>query len=279
MRRSRRICGSFLLALLAADSCWLAAAHAQPEPVPESAPPPDTLPESSEPPEMLSDEPPAVAPQLEPTGPPIRFEAALVGLLAFPFSSQADAMALGFAVTYGVGWGEIPILIGLDFMSAGNEQSSPAMISASPDQPALLATKAEQNRTFYFDLWTRVQPPHWPVRPYVEGFIGTKLLQTKYSLAIVNQGATSSASDHGWASSVGFGAGVDFLGLLGADQAISLTLGFRWLHGAEVTINRQTVVDGGTVVTKQHEPTNVTIYMLGISGRFDLSAPDNQDAL
>jgi hypothetical protein len=188
-------------------------------------------------------------------------------------------MGLGFALTYGVGYGEIPIMLGIDFMSVGNTASSQAMVSPGADQPPLLATKAEQNRTFYFDLWTRVQPPHWPVRPYVEGFIGTKLLQTKYSLAIINQGATSSSDDHGWASSLGWGAGIDFLGLLGKYQSISLTAGFRWLRGGPITVDRETVVDGNTVVAKQRDASNVTMYMLGISGRFDMSAPKNDNSL
>jgi hypothetical protein len=225
-------------------------------------------------PETLPDDESAAASPAATTRPPIRFEANLVAALALPFKGEAGATAFGFALTYGVGWGHIPVMLGLDFMSASSSADATSNVRSLDEQPGS-ATVHARNRTLYFDLWLRVQPPRWLVRPYIEGFIGTKLVQTQYALALDGSSASSQAGAHDWVNSIGWGAGVDLAGLVNIADAFSVTLGFRRLHSARAALDARADVAGQSVVIERNVAASVTIYMLGVVGRFDMSAPES----
>jgi hypothetical protein len=210
---------------------------------------------------------------LESTPLPIRFQATLSGMAAFPMAGEGGDTALGFAVTYGVAWGSIPLSIGLDFMSAGSSGSTSFRAPAA-DGGTLPVQTSSDNRTLYFDLWTRLQPPHWPVRPYLEGFIGTKVAQTRYSIfpAGGSAGDDSQYTSH-WSKSYGWGVGLDFAGLLHIAGAVSITLGVRSLNGSHRSVPALTTIAGQTVSTRLDVASSVTIVMLGIVAFFDLAAP------
>jgi hypothetical protein len=203
---------------------------------------------------------------------PIRFEGEFVGLFAFPFDGSSPAF--GFAATYGVGWGAFPVMLGVDFMTANRLGTGTSQANIVVNDQMQVVTNTAKVRTYYFDAWLRVQPPRWRVRPYAEGILGTKLVQTQYTQTFGEAGANAVVgSDSAWSGSIGWGVGVDFLDLISDSANLSLTLGVRRLTGADVSIEVPAFVDGADIVTKHTVRTSVTIVMLGISGRVDLSAP------
>jgi hypothetical protein len=248
---------------------------------------PSTLPDDgdseSEMPASLPDDAPPPPADYE-GRPPIRFEGSLSAALGYPFSAHDAEISFGFGVTYGVGYGELPLLLGLDFaMLNTSDSSSPITLDEGDDGGRVLAMQTARARTFYFDAFVRVQPPNWPVRPYVEGFIGTKLVQSRYTLALPSSsdmpaadGGQTTLDDHAWAESFGFGAGVDLWGAWSsAGGGISLTFGVRQLYGAEARFSRELVIDGHSATARSSLPTTITLFMAGIMGRFDLNASDD----
>lgn len=212
-------------------------------------------------------EPPPVEP---PTPDAVRLEAQLVAALAFPFGGEEHGAAFGFAISYGAGWGSIPVMIGIDFMSVG--RSNTWTSSAADDDPTTI-TRTAQDRLLDFDLWLRVQPPRWPVRPYAEGFVGAKLVQTHY-LTAVRDDIVNRGSDNEWTSAIGWGIGVDFVGLIDVGGAFSLTLGMRRLHGAQVPLQRPTFSNGRGGARNRDVATNETIFLAGLCGRYDFGAAE-----
>jgi hypothetical protein len=220
--------------------------------------------------EFLPD-PTAAPPEPPSEPPPLRFEATLGGALAVPFAGQPGDTAFGFAMTYGIAWGSIPVMFGLDFVSAGGDSAGTFEAGDVDGEPLTIHTQA-QSRTLYFDVWLRVQPRDWPVRPYAEGFAGARLAMLQYSLS--NNQTTSEMSawsdDEQWSSSVGWGGGVDFAGLFQIADTVSLTLGARRLHGKHVSFTLDGSVSGEKVSTEHKVVGSVTMFMLGIVAWFDL---------
>jgi hypothetical protein len=257
------------------------ALHAHPDDIPDTLPDDDMPALHAHPddiPDMLPDDSQSHRAATDSTPLPIRFEATLTGAAAFPNAGEGGNTSLGFGVTYGIGWGSIPLYIGLDFMSAGSNGSTNFRASAA-DGGALQVQTSSDNRTLYFDLWTRLQPPHWPVRPYVEGFIGTKVAQTRYSLFPAGGSAGDSQYTSHWSKSYGLGAGLDFAGLLHVADAVSITLGVRLLQGAHWSFPATTTIASQTVSTRLEVASSVTILMLGIVAWFDLAAPATDPGL
>jgi hypothetical protein len=220
---------------------------------------------------LPGDEADEVASSSDYSTPPIRFELQLVGVLTLPNHSSQAATGLGFGLYYGVGWGEIPVTLGADVMSINGASRSNTEVRLSVDADTYSATKIARERVLYFDLWLRIQPPHWPVRPYLEGFIGTKVLQTNYRFELdIENSQNDYAKDHDWTSSIGWGAGVDFPGLMRRDGQISLTLGFRRLSGSKARLERTAQIDGQAVIARHLVSTDVTLFMLGVGGSAEL---------
>jgi hypothetical protein len=203
--------------------------------------------------------------------PPLRFELQLLGVLTFPNHASQSSAGFGFALCYGVGWGDIPLTLGVDFMSIDGITRAKTDVRLNVEGDTFNATKTARERVLHFDLWARIQPPHWSVRPYVEGFMGTKVLQTNYSFEFaIDNSENDYAKDHDWTSSLGWGVGVDFPGLLSRDGQISLMLGFRRLSGSKARLERTAQIDGQTVIAGHSVPTDVTIVMLGVGGSAEL---------
>ena len=143
---------------------------------------------------------------------PVRGGARVVGFLATPFGGNQAGAAPGFGFEGSLGLQHIPLTIGFDLMVAfwGSETSHTRVRAGD----ALVPVDRERTDHGYFmDLSLRLQPIDWLVRPYLEGFVGSKLLETKYSLSFPNTGtSTENVSDHDWSGSIGWGAGVDIYG-------------------------------------------------------------------
>lgn len=203
----------------------------------------------------------------------LRLEAQLLLALAFPFGGHEKGSAFGFGITYGAGWGEIPIMIGLDFMSVGRSNSTTSRATIGDEADASPVTRTSSDRLLDFDVWLRVQPPRWPIRPYAEGFVGAKQVRTNWTIAHEDEVA-SSGGDSEWTSAIGWGVGVDFMGLFNAISTFSLTLGMRRYHGSEVELERPIVSNGRAIVDTRQVTTNETMFMAGLCGRYDFELAD-----
>lgn len=272
--RLRELSG--LLSLLLTLSLAPALARSQDEP--ETRDMPETLPE-------LPEDEAAAASNHSETSPPdstraeaerrvgFRLEAQLLAALSFPFGGREDGNALGFAITYGVGWGEIPVMIGIDFMSVGRSNSVTSRATTAEGGEASPVTRTNSDRLVDFDLWLRAQPPRWPIRPYAEGLFGAKQVRTEWAIARRDE-PISSGSDSEWTRAIGWGVGVDFMGLFSAISTFSLTFGMRRLHGADIELERPIVSGGRAILRNRQVATNETILTAGLCGRYDFPAPE-----
>jgi len=197
-----------------------------------------------------------------------------VAFVATPYSGGDGSAGLGFGVGADLGLQRIPLTLGLDVMTAyfGSDTSR---TSVQAGDRTLLADLSRQDVAYFFDLSLRLQPIDWLVRPYLEGFVGTKLLQSKYSLSFVGSSeSTEVTTGHDWAGSIGWGAGLD----LGHAGPVGFTLGVRRLTGARAAFSRDADV-GGNVTVRQTVPTSNTFFMLGVSGTFGVEKrPDTAAA-
>ena len=203
---------------------------------------------------------------------PLRGEVELAGFLATPFEGSGGLLGLGWRMLLGVGWGRIPVTLAFNFQSVYFGEASSRENVGAWNYP-LLVDKTRRDTALFFDGVLRVQPPYWPVRPYVEGIFGAKLLQTTYSVSLVGgAGTTDTVSDQAWASTLGVGAGVD-LPLLGPN--LFLTLGVRLLAGGHASYSRP-VSANSDVVIRYDTTTSTMLFALGVSGR--LAAPPTPPA-
>ncbi|MET0387213.1 MAG: hypothetical protein ABW321_14690 [Polyangiales bacterium] len=220
---------------------------------------------------------PQPAPDSDYTRPPIRFEGNFLGALALRFAGEGGPASYGFGITYGIGYGALPLMLGIDYMSANaNDISSLIALELPAEDASVSATRSAKDRTHYFDAWLRVQPPHWAVRPYIEGFLGTKLLQTQYSLSLSpgsDAAKSDTVTDHAWVGSYGWGAGVDFWGLFKIANTLSVTLGFRQLNSSTASFSRRLLIDGREGIAHYTISTTVFLITAGVMGHFDMSAP------
>jgi hypothetical protein len=256
-----------LIGSLLGSGCMARAARAQDMP--------DTLPElpadAAAPSADGADAEPSTATDggAEPPSVGLRLEAQLLGAVSFPSAGEPGGVATGFGITYGVGWGAIPIMIGLDFMSVGRSSTKTSRITTVDGESVLPVTRTSSDRLLDFDLWLRVQPPRWPVRPYAEGFVGAKLIETRYVISSDDDDDVTDGGDDAWTRVLGWGVGVDFMGLFSPVASFSLTLGVRRVHGSEVELKRPVLVDGRGAAARRSVSTDETILMAGLCGRYD----------
>lgn len=230
------------------------------------------------PPTLPEDEP--AAHDADSAPPPIRFEANVFAALGVPFGQSHAQVGFGFGLTYGVAWGALPVSLGLDFWSISSDYERMRSVELS-DGSRDAASQTARNRTLYFDVWLRVQPPNWLIRPYAEAFVGTKLAQSRYVLSWpatreVDAGKNSDpVDDDDWAASWGWGLGVDSWGLFRFLGCASFTLGMRQLYGSTAHFGRPVPIAGQIVDAHYTQSTTITFFMLGIVARVDLGAdPD-----
>jgi len=193
---------------------------------------------------------------------PLRGDARLVGFYASSFGGESGDGALGWGLAGDLGLQHIPITVGFDVMTA-YWGSSTSRQQVRAGNVLLPVDRTREDISYFLDTSLRLQPIGWLVRPYLEGFVGAKLLKTRYSLAFPDSGkSTSTDSEHAWASTIGWGAGLD----LGSARA-SLTIGFRRVSGSEASFSRAADANGDVVV-HYSAPTSCMIYMLGLTSSF-----------
>jgi hypothetical protein len=211
-------------------------------------------------------------PEPSEAGPPIRFEASINAALSAPLAHNPDVVGFGFALTYGVGWGDIPLTLGLDFMSVSSVGDASSSLDLSlMDGPTPVDRKVSA-RILHFDAWLRVQPGHWFVRPYAEGFIGSQLFQGKYRFS-AGPDTSDLAQAEDWVRNWGWGAGLEINGILNRAGTMSLTLGMRRVFGSTASVARSVVIRNERVPTHYEADTSVLLFMIGIGLHYELSDP------
>jgi hypothetical protein len=163
-----------------------------------------------------------------------------------------------------IGWERLPIMLGLDVQSAYYDEAT-SRTSVATGKNELLVDRTRRDMAYFFDGMVRLAPPFWSVRPYAEAIFGAKLLETKYSVALVGgTGQTDTTSEHDWTYTVGVGTGVD-LPVLG--PRAFLTLGVRFLPGGHARYSRS-LSSRSDAVVHYDTSTTTTLFCIGITGRF-----------
>ena len=202
----------------------------------------------------------------------VRTDFSVNGVLAEPFEGASSLGGWGYGVMLlgGVHWRNIPVSLGLDVTGIRWGHSASLLDVQLGDTPAVLE-ETRTDQTILLDSWLRVQPRSWSVRPYFEGLVGLKLLDTNYSLAFVNgAGSTSRVTDQATASTFGLGAGADFLLANATDDsgsALFATAGVRWLTGSNASFSRAPDVSSVNQVVRFDVPTRTVLVLLGFCMR------------
>jgi hypothetical protein len=196
----------------------------------------------------------------------LRGSVSFSGLLVVPAQSLGAASA-GFQIGAGLGWGWIPLQLGVDF---GFSAAWPERFHSSlVDLPDIRVEVERQDKLYFINAWLRLQPSSLPfVLPYFEGFAGTKLLQTEYTLSFSGgEGATSQTFDRDWTRSLGWGAGAEITFTRDSPR-IFLTLGVRRLYSDAASFTQTTRSPLGESRTRVEVPLDSWLVSLGFSGRF-----------
>jgi len=171
-------------------------------------------------------------------------------------------------LSFGVRWQELPLSAGLDFQGIRWGRASSSITVQLGDQQARLE-ESRADQTIIFDTWLRLEPTRWRVRPYLEGFIGLKMLDTQYSLSFPDgNGTTTSVTDQAAASNYGFGVGVKVLLVHTSDDsgsALFATLGVRQLYGSNASFTRTPDSSSVNQTVSFDVPTRSTLFLLGFS--------------
>lgn len=214
-------------------------------------------------------EPSSTKPSPPTTPSPWRGDLELSGFLATPFEGHGAPLGFGWRMLMGVGHAPVPLTFGFDFQSVYFGDAVSRTTVGSGDL-ALTVDKARRDTALFFDAYVRLQPPNWPVRPYLEGIAGAKLLRTDYSVTIVGgTGSTEMVSDSAWAHTAGVGLGVDFR----IGRAVALTGGVRFLAGGRASFSRP-VGPNTDAVVRYDTTTSTTLFSIGLAGRFAAPPPE-----
>ena len=220
-------------------------------------------------PETLPDDSPASRRSAQGL-PAIRFEASVNGALSAPVAGNPDRAGFGFAITYGAGWGEIPLAIGVDYISLGSLGDASASVEIELGGSRQRAERLLSTRLMHFDAWLRLQPAHFWFRPYAEGFFGAQLFQGRYLLRTgPHESDLAKAED--WGRSWGWGLGLELLDVFGS-TGMSLTLGMRQVYADEVRVSRSVVLANERIQTRYDADTSVLLFTFGIGLHHELGS-------
>jgi hypothetical protein len=241
---TRARCSALLLVLVA---CGAATAHAQG---------PALAAEGGSEPAVATDPEPGFA---------LHGRFSFAGLLGIPTHERGE-LSWGFQLGVGLGWGKIPLLLGCDlgFSASGKERYRTGLEAF----PELRVEVTRQDKIYFISAWLRLQPLRWPyVQPYLEGFAGTKLLQTEYSAAFVSgEGVTVQTEERDWTRSLGWGAGLDIP--LSKAATMFVTLGLRRLYSHDAVFTETVRSAAGDTRATVRVPMDSWLVSLGLAGSF-----------
>lgn len=195
---------------------------------------------------------------------------AVTALIAEPFEGAHSLGEWGYGLSLlgGTHWRDFPVSFGFDLSAIRWGQAHSVLDTRLGDSTQRLE-ETRTNQTILMSSWLRLQPVNWPVRPYMEGMLGLKLLETRYSFALVDgTGSTNAVTDQASASNVGFGLGVDALlahTTDGSGSAVFATFGVRRLWGSNASFTRAPDASSVNRTVSFDVPTNTTLILLGIA--------------
>ena len=199
---------------------------------------------------------------------PISVDVAVDFVLAKPYegaNSLAD-WGYGLMLSAGLRWKDLPLSAGFDLQGIRWGRASSLIDVQLGDTHATLE-QSRLDQSIVLDSWLRVEPFRWRVEPYIEGFVGLKMLDTKYSLSFVDgDGTTSSVTQQSTASNYGFGLGLSVLLAHANDasgSAVSATLGLRELYGGRAALTRAPDSSSVNRTISFDVPTRSTMIMIG----------------
>lgn len=197
-----------------------------------------------------------------------RGEAELGAFLATPFEGEGGRVGIGWRMALGVGWDRVPVTLGLDFQAAYfGRSSSRGVVMVGSERLEL--DRSRTDSALFLDLFARLQPVSWRVRPFVEGVVGPKRLRTDYAVTFVEgTGSAETTTDEHWTYTLGVGAGLD----VPLGDRLWLTGGVRHLLGGRASYSR-VVAPSSDAVVRYDTSTTTTTFSLGFAGRFS-GAPD-----
>lgn len=132
----------------------------------------------------------------------------------------------------------------------------------------------QRDRVRFVDAFLRLQPASWPLRPYVEGVVGLKVVNTVYNTGSLLPGEGADEGPVSVVGSLGVGAGLE-LALMpprSTGARAYLTMGMRWLRGGEVAYDRWISSALGSQAVRATYATTTVLYTLGIAVDADLWA-------
>ena len=192
----------------------------------------------------------------------VRAELRALGALSLPRQS-GGFLGLGAGASVGVAWSTIPLTLGFELMGfRGLTVREDTRLAI--DGALYPVTTRRTDHPFLFDLWLRMQPTFWFLRPYVEGFVGEQMLSTEYQIAFTHGEGTITLKDQrGWLKTIGWGLGVE-INLGGTARSAALMLGFRQTYVDVARFTRTVRTERGDVPTERRVPLGSTLLTIGI---------------
>lgn len=192
-----------------------------------------------------------------------RAETELGAFLATPMDADGGALGIGWRIALGIGYDQIPLTVGLDFQSAYFAESSSRDV-LRVGSAALEFDQSRSDSVLFLDVFARLQPPFWQLRPFLEGVVGPKRLRTDYAVMFVNgSGTADETTNDDWTYTLGLGAGLD----LRLGERLWLTAGVRHLAGGRAAYSHA-VGPTSDAVVHHDTSTTTTTFSLGLIGRF-----------
>ena len=204
----------------------------------------------------------------------------LVGVPQGAFRDNVDDLGFGIDVFGGLGIGQAPVVIGLDFgfLIYGRERRREPFSNTIPDVTVEVETT---NNIVQSHFVLRLQPPNGMVRPYADGLVGFKYLFTQTRIESERfqdeEPIASSTNFDDFALSYGIGGGLDIdVYRPGAEEetdlrAVAIHIGVQYLLGSEAdylqegSIRR---VNGSVTFDVERSRTTFLEPYLGVSVHF-----------
>lgn len=156
----------------------------------------------------------------------------VIGIPVSEFADNVDNAGVGLELTGGIGLPPAPVMFGanLGFMIYGFERRSEPLSTTIPDVVVDVNTT---NNIAYGHLLFRIQPQSGAIQPYLDALFGFKYLFTRTSIENrrTNEEFAASTNFDDFASSYGFGGGLDIRISPAARGSLLINIGARYLLG------------------------------------------------
>jgi hypothetical protein len=191
----------------------------------------------------------------------------LSAIAAVPYgpSGAGEQLELGFNADFRVGYGPVPLTLGLELggLFGSQERQRATFDDADAFGGEIDTTLKRDRQMMLIDLVLRVQPRQFFLRPYAEGVVGLQITTNHYTAQLTH--SEQVWDEDGVAStSIGWGLGLD----IAFDDTLGLWLGFRRIYGPTLLRSYATLDQLQTPVVRYTQAANVTMFMVGITSMY-----------